>query len=70
LRRIALYRGVFPVLFDAPPARGDDLYKQLFERLLELRKVEEGDLVVFTKGDMRGVAGGTNAMTILRVTDQ
>lgn len=70
LRRIALYRGVFPVLFDAPPARGDDLYKQLFERLLELKKVEEGDLVVFTKGDMRGVAGGTNAMTILRVTDQ
>jgi pyruvate kinase len=68
LRRVALYRGVYPVLFDAPPATGDDLYHQLFDRLLELGKAEEGDLVVFTKGDMRGVAGGTNAMTILRVT--
>jgi len=70
LRRVALYRGVYPVLFEAPPATGDDLYHQLFDRLLELGKAEEGDLVIFTKGDMRGVAGGTNAMTILRVTGQ
>ena len=70
LRRVALYRGVYPVLFDAPAASGDDLYHQLFSRLLELGKADEGDLVIFTKGDMRGVAGGTNAMTILRVTGQ
>ncbi len=70
LRRVALYRGVYPVLFDAPPAAGDDLYHQLFNRLLELDKAKEGDLVVFTKGDMRGVTGGTNAMTLLRVTSQ
>ena len=38
--------------------------------LVPIGDAEEGDLLIFTKGDMRGVAGGTNAMTILRVTSQ
>jgi pyruvate kinase len=70
LRRVALYRGVYPVLFDAPHVPPDDLYHGIFDRLLELKQAEEGDLLIFTKGDMRGVTGGTNAMTILRVTSQ
>ncbi len=68
LRRVALYRGVYPVLFDITAPSSDDLYHEIFARLLELKQAEEGDLLIFTKGDMRGVAGGTNAMTILRVT--
>jgi pyruvate kinase len=28
-----------------------------------------GDLVVFTKGDFEGIAGGTNTMQILMVPD-
>ena len=40
------------------------------EAKLLLSSPEEGDLLIFTKGDMRGVSGGTNAMTILRVTSQ
>jgi pyruvate kinase len=55
-------------LFDITAPSSDDLYHEIFARLLELKQAEEGDLLVFTKGDMRGVAGGTNAMTILRVT--
>jgi len=70
LRRIALYRGVYPVYFDITDPSSDDLYHEIFKRLLELEQAEEGDLLIFTKGDMRGVAGGTNAMTILRVTSQ
>lgn len=70
LRRVSLYRGVHPIYFDVTDAQSDDLYHQIFSRLLELGQAEEGDLLIFTKGDMRGVAGGTNAMTILRVTSQ
>ena len=70
LRRVSLYRGVYPIAFDVTDDRADDLYHDIFQRLLELEKAEEGDLLIFTKGDMRGVAGGTNAMTILRVTSQ
>ncbi len=70
LRRVSLYRGVYPVLFDVTDPHSDDLYHEIFSRLLELGQAEEGDLLIFTKGDMRGVAGGTNAMTILAVTSQ
>ena len=31
------------------------------------RLVEAGDLVIFTKGDLDGVAGSTNAMKVLEV---
>jgi len=70
LRRVSLYRGVYPVLFDVTDPHSDDLYHDIFQRLLGLGQAEEGDLLIFTKGDMRGVAGGTNAMTILPVTSQ
>jgi pyruvate kinase len=70
LRRISLYRGVYPVLFDVTDPDPDGLYSSIFSRLLDLKQAEEGDLLIFTKGDMRGVTGGTNAMTVLRLTSQ
>ncbi len=70
LRRVALYRGVHPVNFDATKSQGADLYGDLFAKLLELDYAREGDLLIFTKGEMTGVSGGTNSMTILRVTGQ
>jgi hypothetical protein len=30
--------------------------------------VLEGDFVILTKGELRGVSGGTNSMQILQVT--
>jgi pyruvate kinase len=36
--------------------------------LLELRLVDVGDLIIVTKGELSGIAGGTNSMQILRVT--
>ena len=32
------------------------------------RELGVGDRVIFTKGDLEGVSGGTNAMKILEVT--
>ncbi|MEO0998973.1 MAG: pyruvate kinase, partial [Pseudomonadota bacterium] len=54
--------------FDLRHVESRVLYEQVFGRLLELDAVREGDLVIFTKGDLAGVQGGTNAMKILRVT--
>ncbi len=69
-RRVTLYRGVYPVKFKlveaADPWR---LYRAIFRTMLERELVEVGDLVIFTKGDLSGVSGGTNAMKILRVSD-
>ncbi len=65
-RRVRLYRGVYPVPFD--PTRMDSVagYRDAFARLHERGAVENGEYVIFTKGDREGVAGGTNAMKILR----
>ncbi|MGH8495362.1 MAG: pyruvate kinase [Gammaproteobacteria bacterium] len=68
-RRVTLYRGVYPVSFDIVHADARMLYQEIFHRLLDLDLVNVDDLVIFTKGDLTGVAGGTNAMKILKVTD-
>jgi pyruvate kinase len=67
-RRVALYRGVYPVEFDIAETDRDQLYAAIFEKLLSKDLVEIGDLVIFSKGDSKGVSGGTNAMKILKVT--
>jgi len=69
-RRVTLYRGVYPVIFDVTREQHatEQLYRALFTRLLELRLVKKRDLVILTKGELSGVQGGTNSMQILKVT--
>jgi pyruvate kinase len=68
-RRVTLYRGVYPVIFDVTSHKStEDLYQGLFKRLLELELVKSHDLVILTKGELSGVQGGTNSMQILKVT--
>jgi pyruvate kinase len=66
-RRVALYRGVYPVQFEIKDPERDRLYANIFETLLSNELVEVDDLVIFTKGDLKGVTGSTNAMKILEV---
>ena len=66
-RRVTLYRGVYPVSFDVQPNDDIPLAQRVFDMLLDLRIVDEGDQVILTKGDLSGVQGGTNSMQILRV---
>jgi len=69
-RRVTLYRGVYPVIFDVTGSDNstENLYRALFTRLLELQLVKKRDLVILTKGELSGVQGGTNSMQILKVT--
>ena len=66
-RRVALYRGVYPVQFEILETDRDQLYAAIFQTLLSKELVEIDDLVIFTKGDLKGVSGNTNAMKILQV---
>ncbi len=66
-RRVTLYRGVYPVSFKIQTADRAQLYRGIFTTLLSNDLVEEGDLVIFTKGDLEGVSGGTNSMQIIEV---
>ena len=66
-RRVTLYRGVQPVAFDVAPGDPLPLHDRVFAMLLDLRLVEEGDLVILTKGELTGVQGGTNSLQIVEV---
>ena len=67
-RRVTLYRGVYPVHFDIAHTDSQVIYRTVFDELLRLKLVNIGDRVIFTKGDMRGVSGQTNAMKLIEVT--
>ena len=66
-RRVTLYRGVYPVSFHIEHADPRLLYRDIFSTLLSNELVEEGDLVIFTQGDLSGVSGSTNSMKIISV---
>jgi pyruvate kinase len=66
-RRVQLYRGVYPVAFDITHSDPAQVNDEMIGALRAMGHVEEGDLVIITKGDFTGVSGGTNGMKILRV---
>ena len=61
------HAGVGELVMDADR---DQLYAGIFDTLLSNDLVEVDDLVIFTKGDLKGVSGSTNAMKILEVKAQ
>ncbi len=69
-RRVTMFRGVYPVSFELNHTDSRRLYPDIFRTLLAHDLVEVDDLVIFTKGDLDGVTGSTNAMKILKVTAQ
>jgi pyruvate kinase len=68
-RRVALYRGVYPVAFDVVHTAPEAVFKSACEALLERNLASPGDLVIFTEGMKSGEQGGTNTMKILKVID-
>ena len=66
-RRVALYRGVYPMKFDITHTDPLEANKEMIDQLLQQGTVEDGDFVIITKGDLRGRRGGTNNMKIIRV---
>lgn len=66
-RKVTLYRGVYPVSFEATTKDHAEVNREAVDELLRRGAVRDGDLVIITKGDLMGVMGGTNAMKIVRV---
>lgn len=66
-RRMALYRGVYPVPFDATHMDRRLLNHAAVEELQKRNIIKEGDLVIITKGDAIGVHGRTNSLKIYTV---
>ena len=66
-RKVTLYRGVYPVAFDVLHAESHKVLADAAQVLVDREIVGDGDFVIFTKGDFKGISGGTNAMKILRI---
>lgn len=66
-RKMALYRGVYSIDFDATKYERPRLNQKAVEELERLHLVNKNDLVVITKGDLVGVHGRTNSMKIFTV---
>ena len=67
LRRVTLYKGVYPARFNALGRSHAEANKEAINVLLACAVVQENDLVIITKGDLMGVDGGTSALKIVRV---
>lgn len=64
--RVALYRGVHTVPFDAKQLSPEQINQQAVQELLALGVISDGDLVIITKGDYLNAQGGTNTMKVVR----
>jgi pyruvate kinase len=69
-RKVTLYRGVYPINFNTMAKDHATANKNALEEMKRRGCVQDGDLVILTKGDLMGVLGGTNAMKILRVGEE
>lgn len=69
-RKVTLYRGVYPVVFEITTSDHAEVNREAIEELRRRATVRDGDLVIITKGDLTGVMGGTNAMKIAVVGAQ
>jgi pyruvate kinase len=66
-RRVALYRGVYPVPFELV-TDPTELYSSIARELTTRGYVRSGDRLILTMGELTGVSGGTNTMKILEVS--
>jgi pyruvate kinase len=67
LRRMALYRGVYPIALDF---RSEDVEETLIEgvrSLLQQGHIKVGDRIIMTMGEYTGNEGGTNSMRLVQV---
>ena len=67
-RRVAMYPGVHPVLFEIDGKNPRSLNDDIFNTILSNKLLEVGDFALLTKGDLNGVSGSTNSMTVIKIT--
>ncbi|CAA9890322.1 pyruvate kinase II [Candidatus Methylobacter favarea] len=67
LGKVTLYRGVFPVYFTHEAQDHAEVNREIVQELRKWNMAKEGDKFIFTKGDLTGVKGGTNALKVITV---
>ena len=66
-RKVCMYRGVYPSIVDYTGLSDEEVQQNILQQLKSFGIVQEGDLVVLTRGEQRGNMGGTNRLEIVKV---
>ncbi len=68
-RKVAMYRGVYPVWIREKITNSRHANSIVVERLIDDKVVNKDDLIIITRGDLMGAGsdGGTNQMKVIRV---
>ncbi|EIJ42086.1 pyruvate kinase [Beggiatoa alba B18LD] len=69
-QKVTLYRGVYPVHLDLATFDTIEVNHAVLNTLKSTGAVSNGDLVIITKGDLKGIAGGTNLMKVVCVGEE
>ena len=67
LRQASLYRGVEPLKYETTSTVHSVVNAEVQEILKGRGAIEDGDIIIISKGDLVGKQGGTNVMKILQV---
>lgn len=65
LGRVTLYRGVFPIYFNAKSQDHAEVNREIIAKLRVRNHAKNGDKFIITKGDLTGQTGGTNALKVV-----
>jgi len=67
LRRMALYRGVYPVAHDFPSTDVEESLVEGVRLLLKRGYIKVGDRIILTMGEHTHNVGGTNSLRLVQV---
>ena len=67
IQRSTVLRGVYPIKFTTESLNHAEVNREIIAKLKQLGFAVDGDKIILTKGDLMGVAGGTNALKVLCV---
>lgn len=66
-RKVTLYRGVYPTSVDYTGMSDEQVQERILKELKQSGVADTGDLVVLTRGQARGLMGGTNQLEIVKI---
>ncbi len=66
-RKVTLFRGVYPSLVNYEGLNDSNVKDIIMERIKSFGIAKQGDLVLLTRGEIRGILGGTNSIEIVKI---
>jgi len=66
-RKVTLFRGVYPSTVDYSGMDDGNVRDVIMERIKSFGIAKQGDLVLLTRGETRGILGGTNSIEIVKI---